>query len=152
MFDFDLEVKPIVETLVGKTTEQALVEIAEEEELAEIREQQRHFEELRNIEVIEFQRLEEQERRLRAEKIRRIQQTEEAIRQDKETMQKLSARAFSKAYLQDLVPSVFKNLREQGYFYDAVEHGIIIFHRIERIKIPFFFVFYQILKHRSCHG
>jgi len=124
LFDFDLEVKPIVETLVGKTVEQALIEVAEEEELAEIREQQREFEELRNAEVIELQRLEEQERRLRAEKDRRMKQAQDALQQEQDIAQKIAARAFAKAYLQDLVPSVFNNLRENGYFYDPVEHEI----------------------------
>ncbi|CAF3025840.1 unnamed protein product [Rotaria sp. Silwood2] len=124
LFDFDLEVKPIVETLVGKTVEQALIEVAEEEELAEIREQQREYEEIRNAELIELQRLEEQERRLRAEKDRRMKQAQEALRSEQDVAQKIAARAFAKAYLQDLVPSVFNNLRENGYFYDPVEHEI----------------------------
>ncbi|UJR34985.1 hypothetical protein I4U23_027764 [Adineta vaga] len=124
LFDFDLEVKPIVETLVGKTVEQALIEVAEEEELAEIREQQREYEELRNAELIELQRLEEQERRLRAEKDRRMKQAKDSLQAEQDVAQKIAARAFAKAYLQDLVPSVFNNLRENGYFYDPVEHEI----------------------------
>ena len=41
----------------------------EEEELANLRRQQREYEELRNAEKVEQQRLEEQERRLREEKV-----------------------------------------------------------------------------------
>lgn len=69
LFDFDVEVKPILEVLVGKTVEQALLEVMEEEELANLRSQQRAFEELRNAELVEQQRLEEQERRHREEKV-----------------------------------------------------------------------------------
>lgn len=69
MFDFDIEVKPILEVLVGKTIEQSLIEVMEEEELADLRKQQREFEEMRNAEKVEQQRLEEQERRLREEKV-----------------------------------------------------------------------------------
>ena len=69
MFDFDIEVKPILEVLVGKTIEQSLIEVMEEEELANLRRQQREYEELRNAEKVEQQRLEEQERRLREEKV-----------------------------------------------------------------------------------
>ncbi|CAF1071982.1 unnamed protein product [Adineta steineri] len=122
LFDFDIEVKPIAEVLVGKTSEQALVEIAEEEEIIRIREQHRKYEELRNSELIELQRFEEQERRLRTEKERRTKQAEEAHRQEQELAEKMAARAFTRAYLQDLVPSVFHNLRENGFFYDPVEH------------------------------
>ena len=99
------------------------MEVAEEEELAQIREQQREYEELRNAEMIELQRLEEQERRLRAEKDRRMKQAQDALQLEQDVSQKIAARAFAKAFLQDLVPSVFNNLRENGYFYDPVEHG-----------------------------
>ena len=40
LFDFDIEVRPLLEVLVGKTVEQALVEVMEEEELAALRRQQ----------------------------------------------------------------------------------------------------------------
>lgn len=40
LFDFDLEVKPILEVLIGKTVEQSLLEVMEEEELASLRAQQ----------------------------------------------------------------------------------------------------------------
>lgn len=69
LFDFDMEVIPILEVLVGKTVEQALIEVLEEEELASLREQQRRFLEIRAAELAETQRLEEQERRLRAETV-----------------------------------------------------------------------------------
>ena len=54
---------------MGKTVEQSLLEVMEEEELANLRSQQRSFEELRNAELVEQQRLEEQERRHREEKV-----------------------------------------------------------------------------------
>lgn len=58
-----------MQVLVGKTMEQALLEVLEEEELARLRAQQRAFQELRNAELVEVQRLEEQERRHREEKV-----------------------------------------------------------------------------------
>ncbi|CAH1799938.1 unnamed protein product [Owenia fusiformis] len=121
LFDFDIEVKPILEVLVGKTIEQSLLEVMEEEELANLRAQQRAFEELRNAELVEQQRLEEQERRHREEKERRMKQQREILRKEKETADKISARAFSQSYLADLVPSVFGTLSDNGYFYDPVE-------------------------------
>ena len=69
LFDFNVEVKPVLEVLVGKTIEQALMEVMEEEELFNLREQQRQFQELRNAELVEQQRLEEQDRRRRVEKV-----------------------------------------------------------------------------------
>ncbi|RNA35333.1 radial spoke head 3 -like protein [Brachionus plicatilis] len=124
LFDFDREVKPILEVLVGKTIEQSLLEVMEEEELAALRKQQREYEELRNAEKVEQQRLEEQERRLREEKHRRMKQAADVLRMEKETAEKLAAKAFAKSYLADLVPSVFNNLRENGYFYDPVQRDL----------------------------
>lgn len=124
LFDFDIEVKPILEVLVGKTSEQALLEVMEEEELANLRAQQRAFEELRNAEYVEQQRLEEQDRRHKEEKERRMKQQREVLRKEKETADKLAARAFAQSYLSDLVPSVFGTLSDNGYFYDPVERDV----------------------------
>lgn len=124
LFDFDIEVKPILEVLVGKTVEQSLLEVMEEEELANLRSQQRAFEELRNAEFVEQQRLEEQERRHREEKERRMRQQREVLRKEKETADKIAARAFAQSYLADLVPTVFGTLSDNGYFYDPVERDI----------------------------
>uniref|UniRef100_A0A8C5PNK0 Radial spoke head 3 n=1 Tax=Leptobrachium leishanense TaxID=445787 RepID=A0A8C5PNK0_9ANUR len=124
LFDFDLEVKPMLEVLVGKTIEQALLEVMEEEELAALREQQRAFEELRDAELAEAQRLQEQERRHREEKERRMKQQREMLLKEKETAEKVAARAFAQQYLADLVPSVFSSLRDNGYFYDPVERDV----------------------------
>lgn len=124
LFDFDVEVKPILEVIVGKTIEQSLLEVMEEEELANLRQQQRAFEELRNAELVEQQRLEEQERRHREEKDRRMKQQREVVRKEKETAEKIAARAFAQSYLADLVPSVFGTLSDNGYFFDPVERDV----------------------------
>jgi len=43
--------------------------VLEEEELANLRQQQHEFEEIRNAELVEMQRLQEQERRRKEEKV-----------------------------------------------------------------------------------
>lgn len=126
LFDFDLEVKPMLEVLVGKTIEQSLLEVMEEEELANLRATQYAYEELRNVELAEVQRLEEQERRHREEKERRKQQQWEVVYKHNETSQKVAARVFAQRYLADLLPSVFGSLRDGGYFYDPIERDIEI--------------------------
>lgn len=59
----------MMQVLVGKIMEQALLEVLKEEELAGLRAQEQAFQELRNAELVEVQRLEEQERRHREEKV-----------------------------------------------------------------------------------
>ncbi|XP_026578242.1 radial spoke head protein 3 homolog B-like [Pseudonaja textilis] len=124
LFDFDIEVRPMLEVLVGKTIEQALLEVMEEEELADLRAHQYAFLEMRAAELAEVQRLEEQERRHREEKERRKKQQMEILQKEKETAEKIAARAFAQHYLSDLIPSVFGSLRDSGYFYDPVERDI----------------------------
>ncbi|XP_077567066.1 radial spoke head protein 3 homolog [Stigmatopora nigra] len=123
LFDFDREVQPLLEVLVGKTIEQSLLEVLEEEELTNLRAQQRAFQELRNAELAELQRLQEQERRRKEEKEHRIAQQREAVIKEKETLEKIAAQAYTKQYLAELEPRVFKSLKIQGYFFDSVEKG-----------------------------
>ncbi|KAJ3262024.1 Radial spoke head protein 3 [Boothiomyces macroporosus] len=126
LFDFDFEVNPILEVIVGKTIEQALMEVNEEQELATIRAHHRRFEELRNAEYAEVQRMEDAERRRTEEKERRIKE-QLAIQKEKEdAAEKVAARAFAKSYLQTLIPSVFDSLATNGYFYEAVEKELEI--------------------------
>lgn len=74
LFDFDFEVEPILEVLVGKVLEQGLMEVLEEEELAAMRAHQEHFEQIRNAELVATQRMEAAEKRKIEEKERRMAQ------------------------------------------------------------------------------
>ena len=120
LFDFDLEVQPILEVLVGKTLEQSMQEVLEEEELAAIRRRQEDFEQARNAELSEVQRLEAEARRKFEEKERRVTQESERIVQEKEVEEKVAARAFAKEYLTDLHENVFGGLVDDGHFYDPL--------------------------------
>merc|ERR1719337_464321 len=57
LFDFDMEVEPVLEVLVGKTLEQSMMEVLEEEELESLRAHQEHFEQSM-MEVLEEEELE----------------------------------------------------------------------------------------------
>ncbi|XP_067002370.2 uncharacterized protein Rsph3 [Anabrus simplex] len=124
LFDFDLEVQPILEVLVGKTLEQAMLEVLEEEELAALRAQQRRYLDLRAGEKAEELRLEEQERRLREEKERRLKQHEEAAIIQKETEDRIAAAVLTHGYLADLLPSVLEGLKEAGYVLDDIKADV----------------------------
>merc|ERR1719181_1253297 len=63
LFDFDREVEPVLEVLVGKTLEQSMMEVLEEEELESLRRHQEDFEKRRNTEMLEVQRMEAAEAR-----------------------------------------------------------------------------------------
>ncbi|GAB1604864.1 radial spoke head protein 3 homolog [Argonauta hians] len=124
LFDFNTEVQAILEVLVGKTVEQSLIEVLEEEELANLRQQQRYYIELRNAELAEQQRLQEQNRRKVEEKTNRMAQQLHLNQKESETAEKISAMTFARSYLRDLIPTVFALLSDNGYFYDIVERDI----------------------------
>lgn len=64
IFDFDYEVEPILQVLLGKTIEQSRMEVLQEQELFVMKEQQKHYENLKRLEMEETQRLEEKEKNL----------------------------------------------------------------------------------------
>lgn len=124
LFDFDLEVDPILEVLVGKALEHSMNEVLEEEELEAIREHQREFEHLRSLEMAEVKRLEAEEIRRAAEKKRRMEQERERLLREAEVVEKIAARKFAKDYLADLHDSVFGSLMDAGHFYDPLTKEI----------------------------
>jgi hypothetical protein len=124
LFDFDMEVEPILEVLVGKTLEQSMMEVMEEEELANMRAHQEHFEQIRNAELAETQRLEEAEKRRMHEKERRVAQEKERVAREQQVTEKVAARTFTKGFLSELQSSVVSNLSDAGFFYDPLEAEI----------------------------
>ena len=54
---------------------------------------------------------------------RRLRQQRDVLDRERETADKIAARAFAQQYLADFVPSVFSSLRDHGFFYDPVERG-----------------------------
>jgi len=124
LFDFDLELEPILAVLVGKTLEQGLMEVMEEEELAAMRAHQEHFEQIRNAELVATQRMEAAEKRKLDEKERRLAQERDRLEREKQVREKVAAQTFARGYLTGLVGNVFDSLFEQGFFYDPVEKEV----------------------------
>ncbi|TMW57853.1 hypothetical protein Poli38472_013327 [Pythium oligandrum] len=120
LFDFDLEVEPILEVLVGKTLEIGMLEVLEENEMREIRHRQEIFEQARNAELAEVQRLEAEAKRKYAEKQRRLDEEQRRLSAQAELEEKVAARAYAKRYLSDLHSQVFDSLVETGHFYDPI--------------------------------
>lgn len=145
-----MEVQPILEVLVGKTVEQALIEVLEEEELAALREQQRRFLEMRAVETAEAQRLEERERRLQAEKDRRMKDMSEGLRTQKEMEERIAASVLMQGYMADMLPSVLEGLEEEGFLLDNIKQGNVLFKQLR--NLPLIHILSQISVTASCPG
>ena len=121
LFDFNAEVDPILEVLVGKTLEMSLMEVLEEEELAAMRNAQAEFEQKRKNELNEVQNMEVQEINRREEaKTRKY----EALKK-KETYElvhkKYISRIMAKKYLSKLPSIAFDDLKSLGTYSDIQE-------------------------------
>ena len=124
LFDFDFEVAPILEVIVGKTLEQSMLEVLEEEEMEALRQQKKEFAQKRNAELAETQRLEAAEKRRFEEKERRKEQERQRLQREQECRRKLASRQFANQYLENLDLHVFTTLQEEGFFYDIVHRQV----------------------------
>lgn len=120
LFDFDVECEPVLEVLVGKTLEQSMMEVLEEEELASLQRHQEEFEKHRNAELMEVQRMEAAEKRRADEMQRRMQQQAAQREQDIATMHKVLSRNIASQYLSGLKDTMLLQLKDAGIFTDTV--------------------------------
>jgi hypothetical protein len=124
LFNFEVEVGPVLEVLVGKTLDLALIEVLQEDELAAMRAQQEFFNALRSAELTEVQRLEGEVKRRQDERARRLRQERDRVVCQNEVQRKVSASAFARTYLISMRYSVLAQLAEQGHFYDPLRREV----------------------------
>jgi hypothetical protein len=130
LFDYDLEVEPILQVLVGKTIEQARMEVSEEDEQSEAEQHRLIFERERNFEVVDVQRLEAEVIRKEKEKRRRELQAKTRREQKKFAHQKYCSRITAKRFLHTLPSTAFLELRNLGPLMEPSREGI------ERVLVP----------------
>lgn len=123
LFDFDREVEPVLELLVGKTLEHGMMEVLEEEELASIR-RQILFEETRHAELLDVQRMEAAEKRRDEEKARRMAQEKARDEQQKSVFKKAHSRVLARSYLGGIGRKSLGMLESEGLFIDQVEVAV----------------------------
>lgn len=124
LFDFDVECEPVLEVLVGKTLEQSMMEVLEEEELASLRRYQEEFEKRRNAELLEAQRMEAAEKRRSDEMERRLQQQAAQKERDMSTMRKVVSRSVANAHLASIRDRALAHLMDAGLFADSVQLAV----------------------------
>ena len=108
LFDFEMEVKPILEVLVGRSVIQAQYELIEEFEREEYLNHKKKYEKKREFELNKLQRTEAKYIRQEEEKQRRFKQNEQRKINDIIMQKKLMSKVFSKHFL--------KNLKEGEHF------------------------------------
>lgn len=114
LFDFDLEVEPILQVLVGKSLEHAQIEVIEEHEKNELRRHKIQFLQLKEAELMETQRMQEYKNRRTEESERRSLQQRTAKAQRVWTEKKLISRQKSKDFLNLFKRDTLKIMVDQG--------------------------------------
>ena len=115
LFDFEMEVKPILEVLVGRSVIQAQYELIEEYEREEYLNHKKNYERKREFELNKLQRIEAKYIRQEEEKQRRFKQKEQRKINDIIMQKKLMANVFSKNFLKNLKGNTFRHLQERGF-------------------------------------
>ncbi|XP_067612955.1 radial spoke head protein 3 homolog B isoform X2 [Eurosta solidaginis] len=110
LFHFDAEAQPIIDILVDACIEQSILEVAHEQEIAELRQKQAEFIAQREAELAELRRLEAEEIRLQAEKERRLQQEVIAKELHEEMQKSVTAAKLLQGHIAGLLPEVLDNL------------------------------------------
>ena len=125
LFLFDDEVEPILSVLCGKTLEVARMEVLQEQELAEMRQQQANFANLRKTEDEEIRRMEEAEQ-ARLDAYLAKKQLERSRRDAKKrSHEHIVSRMTAKTFLKDIKVNAFTMLRDVGYFCDTFKTDVL---------------------------
>lgn len=124
LFDFDSSVQPILEVIIGKSMDQGLLEVIQEEELKLLKAHRVNWEMRRNLIHNEAQRLLVEAQRQKEETDRRLAQAKEAEMQAKIEAHRLKARSTAKEFFAGLQNSVLQRLAEANHFYDPVENQV----------------------------
>ena len=124
LFDFELEVESLLNVLVEKTLEQSLMEVCEEEELAELAHHQASYQQHKNAELIGVQQIIERDERRQAERERRMKQEADRLEEERKTAQKRQAATIAKRMVQGMEEKIIQKLETQDAFYDPVRKEV----------------------------
>ena len=115
LFDYDLEVKPLIEILVGRSVVSAINELQEEKEKEERKNNLDKYQKKRNAELMVTQRLEAKHKRKLDEADRRRLQKELFVKNQKEAGKKIIARRNAKERLLGLRNDLLNELEDLGF-------------------------------------
>jgi hypothetical protein len=131
MFDFESSVEPVLEVLIGKSMEQGLMEVSQEEEIKVLNTHKDSWVQKRNVIHTEAQRLLVEKRRHEEELNRRLAQARENALQQKIEQHERDARTVAKNFFNSLHDMVLQRLAAAGHFYDPVQN------QVENTFMPF---------------
>ena len=118
LFDFDRDVQPLLTVVVGKTLEQSLLELEQEEEIENLREAKLMYSKKKNDDSKRIRNLEDKEIQKKYNNDAKKEHRKQLRERRKKTQKELISRVISKTYLRDLIKNSYKDLIYRGQFRD----------------------------------
>ncbi|GMF11729.1 unnamed protein product [Phytophthora lilii] len=126
LFNFDLEVKPLLNVLVNKTLAQALVEVKEEQEIQMLHRQHEVLKaEKRDAKQAERDLEEKAKDANRRKELIKKKKAEKELR-DKVMRKKLFAWQFARPLVSEAISQATTTLQKKGVFYDPMLRNLAI--------------------------
>ena len=118
LFDFDKDVQPLLTVVVGKTLEQSLLELEQEQEIENLKQAKLMYSKKRNDDSKRIKNLEEKEIQKKYNNDAKKEIRKQTRETRKKTQKQLISRFISKTYLRDLVKNSYQDLIYRCQFRD----------------------------------
>ena len=118
LFDFDKDVQPLLTVVVGKTLEQSMLELEQEQEIENLKQAKLMYSKKRNDDSKRIKNLEEKEIQKKYNNDAKKEIRKQTRETRKKTQKQLISRFISKTYLRDLVKNSYQDLIYRCQFRD----------------------------------
>ena len=118
LFDFDRDVQSLLTVIVGKTLEQSMLELEQEEEIENLREAKLMYSKKKNEDTKRIKNLEDREIQKKYNNDAKKDHRKQIRERRKKTQKELISRVISKTYLRDLIKNSYNDLIFRGQFRD----------------------------------
>ena len=118
LFDFDRDVQSLLTVIVGKTLEQSMLELEQEEEIENLREAKLMYSKKKNEDTKRIKNLEDREIQKKNNNDAKKDHRKQIRERRKKTQKELISRVISKTYLRDLIKNSYNDLIFRGQFRD----------------------------------
>ena len=118
LFDFDRDVQSLLTVIVGKTLEQSMLELEQEEEIENLREAKLMYSKKKNEDTKRIKNLEDREIQKKYNNDAKKDHRRQIRERRKKTQKELISRVISKTYLRDLIKNSYNDLIFRGQFRD----------------------------------
>ena len=124
LFDFDRDVQPLLTVIVGKTLEQSMLELEQEEEIENLREAKLMYSKKKNEDKKRIKNLEDREIQKKYNNDAKKGHRNQIRERRKKTQKELISRVISKTYLRDLLKNSYNDLIFRGQFRDYTSSAV----------------------------